>query len=150
LTSSFAAASSSKDQTMPITTLSAGLLALLFIVLSLRVIGARRGANVAIGDGGNKTLARRARVHANFAEYVPMALLLMGLAESGGAAKTQIWMASGLLLVGRVVHAYGVSQEKEVLAFRVAGMGMTFAAIGSSALACITLSWSLLKGGVGL
>jgi uncharacterized protein len=131
---------------MPITTLFAGLLALLFIVLSLRVIGARRGARVAIGDGGDKTLARRARVHANFAEYTPMGLLLMGFAESGGAAKMQIWMAGSLLLIGRVIHACGVSQEKEVLMFRVAGMAMTFAAIGSSALACITLSWPLLKG----
>jgi uncharacterized protein len=135
---------------MPITTLFAGLLALLFIALSVRVIGARRGAGVAIGDGGDKTLARRARVHANFAEYTPMALLLMGLAEIGGAAKIQIWMAGGLLFVGRIIHAYGVSQAKEVLAFRVAGMAMTFAAIGSSALACIMLSWPLLKGGFGL
>jgi uncharacterized protein len=135
---------------MPITTLFSGLLALLFIALSVRVIGARRGAGVAIGDGGDKTLARRARVHANFAEYTPMALLLMGLAEIGGAAKIQIWMAGGLLFVGRIIHAYGVSQAKEVLAFRVAGMAMTFAAIGSSALACIMLSWPLLKGGFGL
>jgi uncharacterized protein len=139
-----------KDLIMPITTLFAGLLALLFLVLSVSVIGARRGAKVAIGDGGDKTLARRARVHANFAEYAPIALMLMGLAESGGAAKMQIWMAGGLLLVGRVIHAYGVSQAKEVLAFRVAGMAMTFAAIGSSAVACITLSWPLLRGGLGL
>jgi uncharacterized protein len=130
---------------MPITTLFAGLLGLLFIALSVRVIGARRGARVAIGDGGDKTLARRARVHGNFAEYAPMALLLMGFAEIGGAAKMQIWMAGLLLLVGRIVHAYGVSQEKEVLAFRVAGMAMTFAAIGSSALACIMLSGPLLR-----
>jgi uncharacterized protein len=135
---------------MPITTLFAGLLALLFIVLSVRVIGARRGAKVAIGDGGNKMLARRARVHANFAEYTPIALLLLGLAESGGAARMQIWMAGTLLLVGRVIHAYGVSQEKEVLTFRVAGMAMTFVAIGSSAMACIMLSWPTLKGNFGL
>jgi uncharacterized protein len=135
---------------MPITTLFAGLLALLFIALSVRVIGARRGAKVAIGDGGDKILARRARVHANFAEYTPMALLLMGLAESGGAAKMPIWIAGALLLIGRVVHAYGVSQINEVLAFRVAGMAMTFAAIGSSALACLTVSWPLLKSSFGL
>jgi uncharacterized protein len=77
-------------------------------------------------------------------------LLLMGLAESGGAAKMQIWMAGGLLFVGRLIHTFGVSQAKEVLAFRVAGMAMTFAAIGSSALACIMLSWSVLKGSFGL
>jgi uncharacterized protein len=129
---------------MPITTLFAGLLAMLFIALSVRVIGARRGARIAIGNGGDKMLARRARVHANFAEYAPIGLLLMGLAESGGASKPQIWMAGGLLLFGRLIHAYGVSQENEVLAFRVTGMALTFAAIISCALACLILSWPLL------
>jgi uncharacterized membrane protein YecN with MAPEG domain len=67
---------------MPITALFAGLLAPLYIVLALRVIGLRRSAGVALGDGGDPWLTRRMRVHANFAEYAPFTLLLMGLAES--------------------------------------------------------------------
>jgi uncharacterized protein len=135
---------------MPITTLFASLLALLFVFLSVRVIGARRGAGVAIGDGGDKMLARRVRVHGNFAEYVPMGLLLMALAESGGVAKLQIWLAGALLLVGRAIHAYGVSQDKEVLAFRVTGMAMTFTAIVLTALACLFRSFpAALQGGIG-
>ena len=65
---------------MEITALYASLLAPLFILLSARVIGARRSAKVPVGDGGNTVLLRRMRVHANFAEYVPFALLLMALA----------------------------------------------------------------------
>jgi uncharacterized membrane protein YecN with MAPEG domain len=65
---------------MPITALFAGLLAPLYIVLALRVIGSRRSARVALGDGGDPALTRRMRVHANFAEYAPFTLLLMGLA----------------------------------------------------------------------
>jgi uncharacterized protein len=95
-------------------------------------------------------LARRARVHGNFAEYVPMGLLLMALAESGGVAKLQIWLAGALLLVGRAIHAYGVSQDKEVLAFRVTGMAMTFTAIVLTALACLFRSFpAALQGGIG-
>ena len=41
---------------MPITALYAGLLAPIFVVLALRVIGLSRGAGVAIGDGGDKLL----------------------------------------------------------------------------------------------
>jgi uncharacterized protein len=135
---------------MPITALIAGLLALLFVFLSVRVIGARRGARVAIGDGGDKLLARRARVHGNFAEYAPMGLLLMGIAENGGAPKMAIWMIGGLLLLGRLIHAYGVSQEKEQLAFRVTGMALTFTAIISGAMACLMLGLPALKGAFGL
>jgi uncharacterized protein len=62
---------------MPITAFYAALLAPLFILLAVRVIRQRRGARVAIGDGGDKLLLRRMRVHANFAEYVPFALVLM-------------------------------------------------------------------------
>ena len=53
----------------------AALLALLFIALSIRTIRARRAHKVAIGTGGHAAVERAMRVHANFAEYVPLALL---------------------------------------------------------------------------
>jgi len=39
-----------------------------------------------------------------------------------------------ILLIGRICHAYGVSQEKEDYRFRVVGMVLTFTAISISAL----------------
>ena len=51
---------------MPVTALYAGLLAPLFLFLSARVIAARRGAQTALGDGGDPALLRRMRVQANF------------------------------------------------------------------------------------
>src|ERR1700748_1123954 len=110
---------------MPITALYAGLLASLFIWLSMRVIQKRRGARVGLGDGGDGELLRRMRVHANFAEYVPLALLLMALAES---LKTDGRILPGLgiaLVVGRIVHAYGVSQSKESFSLRITGVAVT-------------------------
>ena len=56
---------------------------LLFVVLSFRVIAGRRASSTALGDGSNPDLFRRIRVHSNFAEYVPLALILLGLAEGG-------------------------------------------------------------------
>jgi uncharacterized membrane protein YecN with MAPEG domain len=121
---------------MPITALYAGLLAPLFIFLSMRVIRRRRGAKVAVGDGGDMALLRRMRVHANFAEYVPFALLLMALAENLGTWPWLLHLLGLVLLAGRVAHAYGVSQPKETFAFRVGGMMATFAMIGAAAAAC--------------
>lgn len=122
---------------MPVTALYAGLLAPIFVVLALRVIGMRRGAQVAVGDGGDRMLLRRIRVHANFAEYVPMALLLLALAESL-RTDPRILHALGIcLLAGRLSHAYGMSRSKETFAFRVTGMALTFATLIGGALACL-------------
>lgn len=45
------------------------------------------------------------------------------------------------LLVGRIVHAYGVSQEKENYKLRTVGMGLTF---GPMLIAAVTLIRSVL------
>jgi uncharacterized membrane protein YecN with MAPEG domain len=122
---------------MPITALYAGLLVPLFVLLSIRVIQKRRGARVALGDGGDDELLRRMRVQANFAEYVPLALLLMALAES---LKTDAWILHGLgiaLVVGRIVHAYGVSQSKESFSLRITGVALTSTMLLVAAVACI-------------
>jgi uncharacterized membrane protein YecN with MAPEG domain len=122
---------------MPITALYAGLLVALFISLAIRVIRARRGARVALGDGGNTDLLRRMRVHANFAEYVPLALVLMALAES---LQTEARLIHGLgivLVSGRVVHAFGMSQAKENILLRVIGVAATFTVLLMAAAACI-------------
>jgi uncharacterized protein len=122
---------------MEITALYAGLLAPLFILLSVRVIGARRNAKVGVGDGGNPALLRRMRVHANFAEYVPFALLLMALAENLGVWTWLIHVMGITLLAGRLSHAYGVSQQPEVFKFRIFGMAATLTVIGSASTLCV-------------
>ncbi|MGB8315712.1 MAG: MAPEG family protein [Aestuariivirga sp.] len=121
---------------MEITALYAGLLAPLFILLSVRVIGARRNAKVGVGDGGNVALLRRMRVHANFAEYVPFALLLMALAENLGVWTWLIHVMGITLLAGRLSHAYGVSQQPEVFKFRIFGMAATLTVIAAAAAIC--------------
>lgn len=126
-----------KDETMPITALYASLLLPLFVGLSLRVIFARRDARIGIGDGGNSDVLRRMRVQANFAEYVPIALILLALAESLGSSSKLLHALGVTLLIGRLCHAYGVSQLKETLAFRQIGMLATFAVLITAALACL-------------
>ena len=125
---------------MPITALYAGLLAPLFVLLALRVILQRTKQRVAVGDGQNLKLLRLIRVHGNFAEYVPLALVLMALAESLGAWAWLLHVLGIALVAGRSLHAYGVSQVKEVLRYRQMGMALTFGVLISGALACLVLS----------
>lgn len=112
----------------------AALLALLFVILSVSVIRARRRARIAIGAGGDPLLERRMRAQANFAEYAPLALLLLTLAELRGAPGPLLHGLCLSLLLGRSLHAWGVSQPREDLRFRVAGMGLTFATLLITAL----------------
>jgi len=122
---------------MPITALYASLLALIFLALSIRVIGFRRVVRIGLGDGGDSALLRRVRVHANFAEYVPLCLILIGLAESLRAPPILLHGLGGLLLAARISHAYGVSHQPETFAWRVSGMVGTLTAIGVAAAFCL-------------
>ncbi len=122
---------------MPITALYASLLALLFVALSVRVIGLRRLSGVALGDGGKADLMRRMRVHANFAEYVPLALVLLGFAESLGTPSPFLHLLGLTLLLGRLLHAFGVSQARETFFFRVSGMALTLGTLLLAAGSCL-------------
>lgn len=111
---------------MLIVPLYASVLALLFVFLSVRTLRLRRRLRIAIGDAGNQTMLRAMRVHSNFAEYVPLGLLLIYFVETSGANTLLVHFLAICLLVGRTSHAFGVSQDVEVYAFRVFGMALTF------------------------
>ena len=121
--------------------LYAALLALLFVALSIRTLGLRRRLRIGIGDAGNEHMLRAMRVHSNFAEYVPLTLFLIYLAEVQGAHALFIHALGLCLLTGRLSHAYGVSQANENYTFRVFGMAMTFTSL-ISASAYLLFSYS--------
>ena len=117
-----------------VTPLYAAIVALIFVALSIRTLSLRRRLGVAIGDGEQAVLMRAVRVHANFAEYVPIALLLVFLLELGTDSKAWVHALCAMLLVGRLSHAYGVSQIEENYRYRVFGMALTFTVIISASL----------------
>ncbi len=123
---------------LSVTPLYAVLLGFLLVYLSIRVIRLRRRLKVAIGAGGEAAIERAARVQANFSEYVPMALILLLLAEIQGGSPL-VLHASGLaLVVGRAAHAFGVSQAAEDYRWRTLGMTLTFFAIIGGGIANLT------------
>ncbi len=125
-----------------ITPLYASILAIIFVGLSLRVIRLRRSLKISLGTDehlinknikqeidGHQLILRAVRVHANFSEYVPLAIVLMICSEISGASIWLLHSIGMLLLVGRLSHAYGVSQLNEIFKYRVLGMAMTFISI---------------------
>ncbi|MEL6509762.1 MAG: MAPEG family protein [Pseudomonadota bacterium] len=120
-----------------ITALYAGLIALLFMVLSFRVIGYRRSNQIGLGDAGDKSLLKRMRAQANCAEYAPIGLILLALVEAQG---TPGWVVHGLglmLLAGRLAHGYGFSASPPVMNLRVGGMLLTTGMIALAAIGLI-------------
>ena len=114
-----------------------GLFGLLLIVLSLRVSLVRRDARIALGDGENEMLRRRIRAQGNFIEFVPIALLLLALAEHTGMGSLFIHLFGIILLVARAAHAYGITQLDEPFIFRMAGTIATLSVIAILALYCV-------------
>jgi uncharacterized protein len=114
-----------------ITALYAAALALILVILSARVIAVRRRLRVAVGDAGDDVLARRIRAHGNFAEYVPLALVLMLTGEIAGAPDWMLHALGATLLVGRITHAWSLSAHS--IPGRTIGMTLTFAVLVAGA-----------------
>lgn len=94
-----------------ITALYAGLSGLLLLGLAALVVARRRRARIGIGVRDDGELERRVRVHANATEYVPLALVLLLVAELAGLGSP--WLhAAGVTLIGsRLAHAFGLSRS---------------------------------------
>ncbi|MFZ4411187.1 MAG: MAPEG family protein [Paracraurococcus sp.] len=123
---------------LPATSLYAAILAALFVFLSLRVIRARRIHKVALG-APHRLVERAVRAHGNCAEYVPFGLVLLGLLEGMGLPIWGVHALGSAFVAGRVLHAWGISQEPEVFRFRVTGMALTFTVFGVAAAALLGL-----------
>lgn len=120
---------------MTITLLYGGLLGLWFMVLSVRVIQGR-GKGFHLGDGGDAQMLRLMRGHANFAEYVPLTLLLIGMLEMSGTPALWIHALGASLLLGRLLHGYAFCFHTHFPIGRSGGIVLTFLSLlGASALA---------------
>ncbi|MCJ2068996.1 MAPEG family protein [Methylobacterium sp. J-030] len=118
----------------------AGLLALVYLGLSGWVIGARVSENVLFGDGGDGAVLKRIRSHANFIEYVPLALILIGLLEAGGGSHGLVQGMLVALLVARILHPIGMfaaPNSPRQFACRGGGILLTLAVVGVSAIALL-------------
>ena len=114
---------------MLVTPLFAAVLGLLFVLLSLGVVRIRFSQRISMGVADNRALEKAVRSHANFAEYVPLALLLMWFVETLTLSSALVAVAGCVLVLARVFHAIGMANPKRWLVLRQLGVVMTFAVI---------------------
>lgn len=127
-----------------ITAFYAALLGLIAMALALRVVHGRWTRRIGLGDGGDADMTRRIRVHANYLENVPLALLLLLLLELTNVAGTWLHVFGIALLVGRVLHAFGLSRNAGTSFGRLSGTLITWCTIIAM---CVLLlyRWVLLQ-----
>ena len=125
---------------MTIVPVYAALLAFVYIYLSTRVIALRRERKISLGANGDPAMERAMRVHANFAEYTPFALLLLYMLETNGGHEIWLNILCAALLAGRVLHALGLAKATENFRYRVLGLVMTFTVIGAAAASLLGLT----------
>ncbi len=111
---------------MLITPIYAGLLAILYFVLSYRIIQMRGPGQPSLGDGGNPVLLRRIRAHGNFAEYVPFILLMIAMLEFGQWPAWLMHTLGATLLIARLLHGYALSFTDGFKFGRFWGTALTF------------------------
>lgn len=103
-----------------------GLMILLMVALSVRVMRGRWKHRVSLGDGGQEPMTVLSRSFGNAAEYIPVgigALILMALL---GVSATWVHAVGGALFLGRGLHPFGLAMKAPNWA-RAAGMLLTWA-----------------------
>lgn len=129
-----------------ITAFYAALSAILVIALAASVIARRYAVRVGLGDNGDRVLARRIRAHANAVEYLPLALILLLVLELLAIAPPWLHAFGIALLLGRLLHALGLSRSSGPGVLRFSGMVLTLLAMlaMSAVLLWQSLAWWLL------
>lgn len=113
-----------------VTTAAAGALGVIFTVLSARVVMGRTTHKVMLGDGKGDAdpLFVAVRSHANFAEFVPLILLLIGLIEVQSGPTLLVKGLAGALVLARVLHPIGMAMPSPN-PFRAGGFVLTITSL---------------------
>ena len=120
-----------------ITALYAALFGIAMTVLSASVAAGRGRYKIGYGDGDQPRLRRLIRIHGNFAEYVPLALVLLLVLELSGGSSMLLHGLGIALVVARMLHVIGLVGQQDVTLARAGGTGLTNAVIAVTALSIL-------------
>ncbi|HEX6374221.1 MAG TPA: MAPEG family protein [Allosphingosinicella sp.] len=127
---------------LPITLTIAGAATLLNIWIARRIGQLRISNRISIGDGGNEALTARMRAQANFVEYTPFFLILLGLIELAVGSRVWLWVVAVIYILGRIAHAFGMDRpQPDRLRLRMIGIIVTFLVLIGLALYAIALPY---------
>lgn len=114
-----------------VTTISASILAIIYIKLSFIVINIRRTNKITLGDGDNEDLKRAIRAHGNFVEFITIALFLILCLELNHFYVLGTSLLSFMFILGRILHAKSLIHDEKQDNFknRVRGMQLSIFSI---------------------
>ena len=115
-----------------VTALYGALNAVLNVALATRVSLMRIRQGVSLGEGESKQLRVAVRTHGNNAEFVPLAIVMLLLAELLGGASLWLHVIGGSLFAARVAHAIGMPRKAPNV-FRAGGNTITWVGIAATA-----------------
>lgn len=107
------------------------------IYLAGRVVRLRRAHRVSVGHQGDAVLERAMRAQANFTEYVPLALLMLALAEAQGLPAWAVHLLGMGLVASRAAHFLGFRSEAAPMRLRVGGTVGTFGVLAGLAVVLV-------------
>lgn len=100
------------------------------LLLGISVIRGRQSKRISLGDGEDAHMQRLVRAHANATEWLPPGLIaIWGLALLPGAPLWLLHAGAAPLLLGRLLHGFGLSTSSGPSAPRVIGMVLTMTGI---------------------
>ncbi len=129
-----------EDFPLTVTAWTALILGALLLYLTFATILYRRNKHIVLGDGDDKVMTKLIRGHANAAEQIPMALILLGLVEYLNGS-TYACIIAAILVIGRLLHATYFRFDGTTWRFRFYGMLLT---VTAQALSLIALLRTLL------
>jgi uncharacterized membrane protein YecN with MAPEG domain len=129
---------------IPITLGTSGVMGLILLALSLNVSRIRMAKQVMVGDGagsaGAESLLVATRIQANFIEYVPLILLLMGGIEAAGAPHALVGALAVGLIIARLAHPVGMTMQAPNVP-RAGGTFLTWAVLLVAAVTAVVIAF---------
>jgi len=122
-----------------ITTVLASGVSIWLLVLSWVVIRQRRVASKSLGDDGDVSLLRKIRAQANLAEYAPLFVVMIGLAEYQSDGSLIVGTIAIVFMLGRLAHGYALAFTANNPIGRYVGVALTLLAFGAVILHNIVL-----------
>lgn len=126
---------------LPITLTIAAAAALINLWLAFRAERLRMSRRIMLGDGGDEGMRARMRAQANFVEYTPFFLILLGLIEMAKGSRTWLWGVSIAYVLARIVHAFGMDSATPSK-LRAGGILVTWAVLLGLALYALTIPYA--------
>lgn len=115
---------------LPVTLATGGLSCLIYLFLCFHVVQLRRRQKRVIGDGGDSDLQIRIRNHGNFAEYIPLFLVMLAIIEAHSGSIGPVKLLGAAVVVSRLFYTIGAMRTPFDNPVRTIGIVSTFTLVG--------------------